>query len=326
MAVTLDGTSEYYLRSDGLKSAADAKVGTFACWFRRAAIGSIQTLFSISQGASERFSVTLDAANLVQVAGSNSAGVSILAYPADVAITNLTNYHHLVTSWDLANAEFHLYLDRVEARGTVVTQTDANIDYTGTTAAAGARSHDAARLWNGDIAEVFFDPTTFVDLSDSDELGKFVSQDNSSNSQGEFLKSEPGVQYKPVGYGHDASFATGARPSVFLHGYGPAFGQNKGIGGSFNMVGTPANDSDLSPYRHHAKWPTPGLRWFMSERSGFLYPRGDTFVEKREGIPGYGQRMGQDELDDTTREEQPHTDFLSMIFQDREDDKEEKDR
>ena len=325
MAVTLDGTSDYYLRSDVLKGAADAKVGTFACWFRRAAIGSIQTLFSISQGSSERFSVTIDASNLVQVAGSDSSGVSVLAYPADTALTNLTSYHHLVTSWDLANAEFHLYLDRTEALGTVVTQTDANIDYTGDTAAVGARSHDATRLWNGDIAEAIFAPV-FVDLSDADVLGKFVSRDNTSNSQGEFIRSEPGDQFKPVGYGHDVSAPNGTRPLVFLHGYGHSFGQNKGTGGAFAMVGEPQNDSDLSPYRHHARWPTPGRRWFMSERSGFLYPRGDTFIERREGIPSYGQRMGQDERDGRTRDEQPHFSFLSMIFHDREDDREEKDR
>ncbi len=328
MAVTLDGSTDYYLRSAGLKGAADGKVGTFACWLKRASTpGSVENLFSISQGSSERFFVRRTAADTIEIGGSNASGSSIMLFASSaLATTTDSDYRHLAVSWDLANSNFQVFIDRTSSLGTTTTQTDDNIDYTGDTAALFARSHDGARFWNGDVSEVYLDITTRLDLSSSDVLGRLVSQDNTSNSQGSFLKSEPGDQFKPVGYGHDVSLPTNKRPLVYVSGTSTSMGQNRGTGGDFVMQGTPAFDEGPTSYRHHARFATHGRRWFASDRSGFLYPRQDTFIERREGIPSQGERLGQDERDARTRNERPGITFSSLIFSDREEDTEEWDR
>jgi len=341
MAVTLDGSNDFYSNA-GLFSVAkdklprvtvtDGKVGTFACWFRRGTVGTLQTLISLSTGASERFVVRISASNLIEVQASNASGTEIMLYAANTALTDTTKYHHLVTSWDLAASKFRLYVDRSSDLGTITTQTNDSIDYTGDTAAVGARSHDAANKYNGSIEEEFLDITTFVELDTQSELGKFVSLDNqivagtSAFGLEQFLKSEPGDQFKIVGYGRDVNLATGSRPVVYLSGSPQSFRLNRGTTGDFTVNGDPQDDRGPNAYRRHARWSTKGQRWFESERSGFLYPRGRTFIERREGLPSEGQRMGTDERDSKTRDERPGMTFNSLIFRDREDDTEERDR
>jgi hypothetical protein len=95
---------------------------------------------------------------------------------------------------------------------------------------------------------------------------------------------------------------------------GKNFQINRGTGQNFTINGTPATSRGPLIYRQSALKPTPGERWFDSEQSGFSYPRSETFIEQREGIPSYGKRLGKDERDEKTRQERPGLSFSQIIL------------
>jgi hypothetical protein len=178
------------------------------------------------------------------------------------------------------------------------------VDYAGSTAWTVGATVDGTSKFDGKLYDLLLWPGTFVDISDADNLKYLVSSDGRTNADTgyEYQKYEP-TGVKPVGYGHDFSFpTTGVRPAI---AFSVGFTLNRGTGGPFTLNGT--FESQSSPdnpngYRGAARWATPGQRWFDSERSGFSYPRAETFIEDREGHPDLGKRMGLDERDEETRD------------------------
>jgi hypothetical protein len=216
----------------------------------------------------------------------------------------------------LANTTAHLYVDRTSDEVVSTGPTDGTIDFAGVTEwIIGANVAGTANFFTGEMDDVVFIPGYFLDASDADELNKVVSSDGRTHaSRTDIYWQNPGPDAGPkqVGYGATGSKISGTGVPILM--IGKNFQINRGSGQNFTINGSPENSRGPLIYRQSALRATPGERWFDSERSGFSYPRSETFIEQREGIPSYGKRLGKDERDEKTRQERPGLSFSQIIL------------
>lgn len=327
-----DGRNTYLKRTSQLAGVTDSKKGTLSAWLRMTAgDGANQTIFIIRNSGSllQGINFARAASNKVVINGRDSSDSANLALQSDASWVIANGWFHVVASWDLGasgGAVGKMYINRASA-GTLVTGVNSNIDYTRdlcelfvidpTNDSAGGPIQWAQGMELYDLA---FWPGLFVDLTDATVLARFISSDGITD------QANPGPTAgtpKPVGY----NFSNiGAIPALFFSG---PFTHNMGNGGPFVLTGRYTAESTTEPavYRQSGSPDArPGERSFDSEKSGFTYPRHKTFIERREGNPDYGLRMGLDERSGRTRDDNPGYRLSHFIFQDREEDDEEYDR
>jgi len=318
MAVTFDGSTKYVNRTSTLAGVASAKTGTLAYWFKATANpGNI--LLGINAGGNRVGSSIESSTGKVTIVLRDS-GDNVLWSSKTAADYSDSAWHHVAISWDLAATTGQLYVDRTLDQVDATAPSDGTVDYAGVSEwIVGANTGGSANFLTGEMYDIGFWPGVFVDLSVANNLRKFVSSDGLTDY------ANPGPTagtVKPVGYGADGSIPTkGTRPALYLSG---PFSANRGTGGAFTASGALAQTTGPLAYRQSPLRATPGERWFDSDRSGFSAPRSETFIEGREGIGAFGQRLRNSERDDRTRNERPGLTFSRLILGDREDDAEDR--
>lgn len=319
--MSISVVTESIERIGDLAGVVDSKKGTVSFWTKPAAAmaGSSRYIFAIGDTAGDRgFQITKGATNVWTIQGRNSAGTLILNMLGKTAAT--VAWQHTVASWDLSAAKGKIFLNGVDDTAAGATLTDGTIDYTQVNVSLfDAVAPAILGQFVGGVYDFAFWPGTYVDLTVAAELAKFISSDGLVD----FANPGPTAgTRKPVAYHPDLG-----RPAVFFTG---AFTHNMGNGGSFASVvaGAPAEASDEPAAYRQSGSPAarPGERSFDSDKSGFTYPRSQTFIERREGNPDFGLRMGLDERSAPTRDDNPGYRLSRWIFQDREEDDEEYDR
>ena len=210
-ATDFDGSADFYLRGADLDGNADGKEGVAHFWFKTSDSSAIQVIHSNSTG---RVQVRLQADGEIRVIGADSADSNILLLRSSTAGWNDGNWHHCVTSWDLANAAGHLYVDGGEDLAGSPTLTDDVIDYTGSNWAVGAFVGGTSKF-TGALSEVYFS-LEFLDLSVVANRRLFITAD-----------------LKPVDLGPGCHKPTGTVAIICLQTQFNGFGQNSGSGGDF---------------------------------------------------------------------------------------------
>lgn len=222
-----DGTSDYMTRGAGLTGAANAKTGIFSAWIRLdggdgAQIEMLHGTVSLG-GGDTRFHCFRGSGNKISIFGFNAAGISILNVATVASYTAGATWYHVLSSWDLASAATHLFINDVSDESTV-TATDDTIDYTLGDWAIGAMP-STIQKFNGCLAEFYFAPGQYLDFSAIANRRKFISAGGN-----------------PVVLGADGSFPTGTAPLVYQHladGEAVAnFATNRATGGDFTITGT----------------------------------------------------------------------------------------
>lgn len=137
------------------------------------------------------------------------------------------NWHHVLCALRMSTSTIQLYVDGVNAA------TGTTIDGSPTTAHfddidwAMCDTLGGGNPLTADIAEFYFAPGQYLDISVSGNRDKFRTAGN-----------------KPVDLGSDGSMPTGVAPAVYLSvrpgDAASVFATNKGTGGNFTVVGTPA--------------------------------------------------------------------------------------
>lgn len=311
MALQFDGSTVYIQRAATLEKIVDSKKGTISAWFKAtSAPGNI--LLGINAGGN-RVGLSIEAATGLLVFVLRDSTDTLLWSTKTATDYADDEWHHVGITWDLENNIGLLYVDRVADKVDSTAPTDGTVDYTGVTEwIIGANTGGTANFLDGGLFDIVFWPGVVLDFTDPDQLSFLVSQDGrTSTSQYYFQNAGPDPGPKPVGYGATASLYTDSIPAIFLSG---SFTVNRGNGGAFTLNGDTAEIAGPPAYRSSALFPTPGERWFESERSGWSFPRSKTFIERREGIPAQGQRLGDSERDDTTRQENPTRTLSQLIF------------
>lgn len=313
MAVGFDG-STYLQQTRKLRNVVNSKKLTLSFWFK-ADDGEGGVVLFGGPSATERVQIEITAAGKISTVVRNSAGTKIYESSTDTAYDD-GEWHHVAISIDLSTQTVLVYVDRTSSAVTVTTAAaDDTIDFEGATEWDIGQSYQAGgTAYQGELFDLVFKAGTALDLTDADVLRTLVSSDGASESQSDQYRQNVGPDKgpKPVGYGPGGSKVFGGESADIL--YSGAFNKNRGAGGDFALVG--AFDFSRGPeiYRNAALKPTPGERWFDSEQSGFSYPRSETVVEQREGLPSYGKRIGLDEVDEKTRQERPGLSFQQIVL------------
>lgn len=237
-AARFDGVNDYMLRGGDLTGAADSKSGIVSAWVlcrdnfvTRIFQGDNSLPFIFEwQNINERF----------RVYGENAAGAQILelgtpnnSYPFG---TVSSAWHHLLMSWDLADAsKKHVYINDVSDLNSV-THTNDTLEYNSTNWAVALGDVTTfffkAKI---DIAELYVAFGQYLDFSVESNRRKFVTK-----------------TVRPVGLGSDGSLPTGTAPIGYFHldrnEAVANFATNRGSGGNFTITGAlelaPTSPSD----------------------------------------------------------------------------------
>jgi Concanavalin A-like lectin/glucanases superfamily len=219
-------------RDAGLTGAADSKLFTFSCWIKLTTGNDGRILASSSTlggGANVRFTIAGGGTDF-QVIGLNSAGSGIL----DISSSSLPyeRWVNILCSCDMADtAKRHIYVDDVSDLDSIATYTNDTIDFTKADWAVGA-APDGARLLNGGLANLWFQPGLYTDFSVEANRRLFVLE-------GGF----------PADLGDDGSTPTGTSPLVYLSGPIDDWHTNKGTGGGFTITGATEFDEVMKTFR-----------------------------------------------------------------------------
>lgn len=323
MAVVFDGTNDKLTKTSKLFGVVNSNQMTLAGWFKPDA-AQTGTIFSGTVGAYNSIAFSIDAPGVFSLflrgvgGGGLYAATTVTEYDDDA-------WHHLVISIDLSVPVVSWRIDRTAPSLTVTTAAVIGpIDFGGSVDWSVGSVIDSVDFYDGGMYDFMFKSGVYVDITDSNNLKKFVSSDGRTASDPHYWQNPgPNAGVKPVGYGLGAALAlNGEQADIYFSGN---FQHNKGTGGAFVLSGAFTEEDDPRVYRSAAHYDTKE-RWFESELSGWSFTRSRTFIEQREGHPKRGLRMGIDEMDGSFRQEQPSATFSQMIYHDREDDSEEWDR
>lgn len=233
IAARFDGTNDYLTRGAGLTGAADSKAMTFSCWVKVGADGSTMRILrgvSTVGGTVRRVAVSRETDNTLNVWCANATDTNILSLNGTTA-TIADGWVHVLISFDLTDtAKRHFYVN--DASGlSVSVWTNDTIDFTIADWAIGAVPNGTEKF-NGDIADLWFMPGTYIDLSIEANRRNFISEDG-----------------KPVYLGPNGNYPTGSAPLIFLSGATSSWHTNKGTGGGFTVTGA-LTESTTSPSDH----------------------------------------------------------------------------
>lgn len=231
-AAAFDGSAAYLTRGAGLSGAADSKLLTYSVWLRpdthtfffdRVICGS-NSLAGADYRTRSEFNGSGAGPYPLVVYGFNAANGNILTL--QTSALPLDTWTHVLVSVDLANpANRHVYLNGVsDAGASWPTYTNDTMDFTLADWSVGAIA-DGSLKFTGGIAELWFQPGLYVDLSIAANRRKFITAEG-----------------RPAGLGPSGNLPTGSAPLVYLSGQYGAWHTNKGTGGGFTEHGalTPA--------------------------------------------------------------------------------------
>lgn len=208
-------------RGAGLTGAADSKQLTFSAWiYINEGLGGrlISSVTALGGGTAGTRIVLSFTENRFSVAGINASGVQICSIESSVI--PFGEWTHVMASVDLSDtAKRHIYVNGEEDLAVVNTYTDDTMDFTMPDWGI-AGYPDGTSLLNGAIADLWFQPGLYIDLSDANNRRFFLRPDGN-----------------PVNMGADGSHVTGSAPLVFMTGNVESWLTNKGTGGGFNLNG-----------------------------------------------------------------------------------------
>lgn len=232
-AVDYDGSTNYLLRNLELTGNADGRQGLLSCWFRLDGADGGTRRFLRNNGGF--LDIQRVASNKLQATIFAVGGADFLLFASTTTYTAGAGWHHLAMAWDTnfaAGAKVaQMYVDGADVRDTPTDAAAAfDIDYTRVDWSIGA-DIAGGNLFHGCLAEVFFAPNQFLDLSVAANLQKFRL-----------------LSHQPAYLGADGSTPTGTAPLVYLKGAAASPGTNSGTGGPFTPMGSFSDASDSPSY------------------------------------------------------------------------------
>ncbi len=239
-AVVYDGAADYIERASPLTDIADSKVGTLSFWFRHDAGAGKQALIYI--GTTQKFTAFRSSSSGIwRITGKNSGGSTILDISTVDDFPSGEGWHHLVASWDLLAGTAQVYVDDVDALWVglppVVTNDTLNYSIAGATT-IGAFTGGGSELFDGALADIYFDPTTYHALNTKANRRKFILADGC-----------------PADLGLHGEIPTGASPILYLPKEASEVNENMGTGGDFAINGAPAEAGTSPPDNAvHLRW------------------------------------------------------------------------
>ena len=239
-AVDYNGSADYLDRASPLTDIADSKVGTLSFWFRHDAGASKQALIYI--GTTQKFTAFRSSSSGIwRITGKNAGGSTILDISTVDGFPAGDGWHHLVAAWDLLAGTAQVYVDDIDSLWLglppVVTNDTLNYSIAGATT-IGAFTGGGSELFDGALADIYFDPTTYHALNTKANRRKFILADGC-----------------PADLGLHGELPTGTSPILYLPKEAAEVNENMGTGGDFAINGAPA-EAGVSPPDNavHLRW------------------------------------------------------------------------
>ena len=207
-----DGAANYALRGSDLTGNADSKVLLTSMWFRIDGGNATNRNLQIDNAA--RYDCRLDTANRIRIRLQTTAATTILETRTTTSFAAGSGWHNVIWAVDLATLTLQLAVDNtLESPQLITGPIDGTIDYTRTDHAFGGNTV-GARLFDGCIAEYYFNNAATIDLAAPNALRLFVSPEG-----------------LPMFLGSDGSFPTDGQPIIYFAAADPS--SNLGFGGNF---------------------------------------------------------------------------------------------
>lgn len=228
-AADFDGTNDYLTKLNSNWGLSDSKTGIFSCWFYLDVLNgtygsNLLNVFNTT-GSSifEAYVTTASKFDIMVKIGSSAATVVNIRTSGSISTGT---WVHVLSSWDAAASARHLYINGTSDKGGIDTGSNNNAGYSSfDDSVVGAFATDGTAKWDGGMAELYFAPGQYLDLSVQANREKF------RNSSG-----------KPVDLGATGSNPTGTSPALYLHlddgETANNFAVNRGTGGNFTVSGS----------------------------------------------------------------------------------------
>jgi hypothetical protein len=220
------GTSAYLSRASDLAGNSDGRTGILSVWLRidGGDGNSLYILANGNSGGSEKVAITRRNTGELDLLLNGASGS--LEFATSGTYNSSASWVHLLASWDAnfgAGSKLkNLYVNGSSDLGTVSDSSSAfDIDYTVAEWYVAARGSSAIRF-DGAIAELYFAPNQYLDLTVQSNREKFITGG------------------KPVYLGNDGSLPTGTAPLIYLPNPAATVNVNAGTGGNFTINGSPA--------------------------------------------------------------------------------------
>jgi hypothetical protein len=222
-AVRFDGSNDYLLRGAGLTSASDSKVGILSFWFQFQ--GGDGTELTILSGAATTVQIIRNSSNKIRLVLQNSGFAFGWDASTSTSYTADGTWHHFLASWNVGTSAGWIYVDDA-ADLSEVTNTDQDVEWTQSDWGIGSRTGASDKL-NAEIADLYLNTATSLDLSSSANRRKFIDAED-----------------LPVDLEDDGSGPTGSAPIIYLSGATATWHTNKGGGGGFTESGALTDAAD----------------------------------------------------------------------------------
>jgi hypothetical protein len=207
--------NDYLNRLVDLTNNADSKSIASSFWVRRNSLSANVKAFQVFD---KQFVAEFLADDTFQIQGEKADDTVILKVASSAISDN--QWHHIMFSFDMNNtANRHLYVDDISDLATITTYTNDVLDFTRPGYGVGA-APNGTFLLDGDLADLWVDHGTYIDMSVTNNRRKFISANG-----------------MPMYLGPDGSIPTGSPPDIFLTGDAITWHSNRGTGGSFTEGG-----------------------------------------------------------------------------------------
>jgi hypothetical protein len=231
--VTFDGTNDYLTRASALSGIVNADVGTLSFWLKVASDANAMTIFGIASAGSIRMNVrrlASGSSNVLSITlNRTTAPISLATMTSTGGITTSDGWVHVLAAWDISASAFQVYIDDADESNSVKDR-NGDVTYDGGDVYVGETPVGASNMFAGDLADFWFDPTAYMDISSSANRRKFISATG-----------------QPVYLGSTGERPTGASPILFLRGPAAGFHTNRGTGGDFSVTGALTNSATNPP-------------------------------------------------------------------------------
>ena len=281
----------YLSRGVALTGVVDSKVGTCSFWFKRMSWAGTEYVHEMPGGWNPCW---LNSDDTLRFIAHDSTGGLYVVYIGTPAIPRDGLWHHVVFAFDAATSTALVYLDGVSSKVVYGTATNTLANWTRGSHIVGRRYDTAVSFLACGLAEYYFNPKEFVDVSIPANLAKF------RNAAG-----------KPVNLGPDGSWVTGSPPAVYFRHVPDApiadFQTNRGTGGAFSIAGglfaEPINPSSFwtpvfsaGVYDSNTGWSGNTMRFFIYPAGIARVPPGQTQVRVTVVSDPAGNAMSFDKM------------------------------
>lgn len=218
--VNFDGSADYLTRGADLTGVADGKEGLVSAWLRVTGSDGVNLAIAANDNLGGNFYIVRASSNKLQVAAQDVGGTLDLTINSSTSVIASSGWVHFLASWNLATGSAWIYLSDVSDLAGGSTLNNDTLDYTGSGNFGVGAEPDGGFKFAGDMADLYINFATYMDLSVEANRRKFIS-----------------AAGKPVDLGSDGSTPTGSAPAVFCSGATADWHTNKGGGGGFTENG-----------------------------------------------------------------------------------------